>query len=164
VAESLRESGLDPERLVLEITETKLMRDVEQSVAILGAVRELGVRLAIDDFGTGYSSLSQLERLPVDALKIDREFTASSENGPDHSQMLSAVVEIGSSLGLATVAEGIETAGQLRRLRAHGYLFGQGFLFSKPVPAAEVEPLLATPFAVEEEAGSTAGESSVPSG
>jgi diguanylate cyclase (GGDEF)-like protein/PAS domain S-box-containing protein len=164
VAEALRESGLDPGHLVLEITETKLMRDVEQAVAILGAIRDLGVLLAIDDFGTGYSSLSQLERLPVDALKIDREFTASSDGGPDHSQLLSAVVEIGSSLGLATVAEGIETPAQLQRLRGHGYVYGQGYLFSKPVAAAEVEPLLATPFMVEKEVGSTTGETSVPSG
>jgi diguanylate cyclase (GGDEF)-like protein/PAS domain S-box-containing protein len=158
VAESLRESGLPGERLVLEVTETKLMRDVDQAVAILGAVRELGVRIAIDDFGTGYSSLSQLERLPVDALKIDREFTATGDS--QHAQLLSAVVEIGSSLGLATVAEGIETPAQLHRLRAHGYLFGQGFLFSKPVPADEVESLLATPFEIEEEVGTARGESS----
>jgi diguanylate cyclase (GGDEF)-like protein/PAS domain S-box-containing protein len=145
VGEALRESGLPADRLALEITETQLMRDVDQAVVVLRAVRDLGVRLAIDDFGTGYSSLSQLERLPVHALKIDREFTASREDGSEHQQLLGAVVEIGHSLGLSTVAEGIETQGQLERLRVHGYRFGQGYLFSKPVAADTVEELLAEP-------------------
>ncbi len=122
VAEALRESGLPAHKLALEITETQLMRDVEEAVATLGAIRALGVRLAIDDFGTGYSSLSQLERLPVDALKIDREFT---------------------------VAEGIETRAQLDRLRRTGYRYGQGYLFSRPVPAAAVEALLVAPLRVD---------------
>jgi diguanylate cyclase (GGDEF)-like protein/PAS domain S-box-containing protein len=146
VSEALRDSSLPAAKLGLEITETQLMRDVEQAVATLGAIRELGVRLAIDDFGTGYSSLSQLERLPVDALKIDREFTASREDGgTEHQQLLGAVVEIGASLGLNTVAEGIETPSQLERLRRTGYRFGQGYLFSQPVPTEDVEALLAAP-------------------
>jgi diguanylate cyclase (GGDEF)-like protein/PAS domain S-box-containing protein len=143
VSEALRESGLPADCLVLEITETQLMRDVEQAIVILGAIRDLGVRLAIDDFGTGYSSLSQLERLPVDALKIDREFTASQDDGAAHTHVLSAVVEISDSLGLSTVAEGIETAAQLRHLRSLNYKYGQGYLFSEPVPSDEVEQLVA---------------------
>jgi diguanylate cyclase (GGDEF)-like protein/PAS domain S-box-containing protein len=152
VAEALHESGLPAHKLALEITETQLMRDVEEAVATLGAIRELGVRLAIDDFGTGYSSLSQLEQLPVDALKIDREFTASREDGDnEHQQLLGAVVEIGDSLGLSTVAEGIETSAQLDRLRRTGYRYGQGYLFSRPVPAARVGALLVAPLRVEVE-------------
>ncbi|MFT3865549.1 MAG: EAL domain-containing protein [Solirubrobacterales bacterium] len=143
VVEALDETGLPPDRLVLEITETQLMRDVDQAVAILQALRDIGVRLAIDDFGTGYSSLSQLERLPVDALKIDREFTGSGADGAEHAYLLSAVAELGGSLGLNTVAEGIETPAQLRRLRHLNYRYGQGYLFSKPVPASEVERLVA---------------------
>jgi diguanylate cyclase (GGDEF)-like protein/PAS domain S-box-containing protein len=143
VAEALRDSGLPADRLVLEITETQLMRDVDQAVTTLLAIRDLGVRLAIDDFGTGYSSLSQLERLPVQALKIDREFTAAGDDDPAHARVLSAVAEIGDSLGLNTVAEGIETTEQLRRLRGLNYRYGQGYLFSKPVPAALVEALVA---------------------
>jgi diguanylate cyclase (GGDEF)-like protein/PAS domain S-box-containing protein len=145
VEEAVAESKLPADKLVLEITETQLMRDVDQAVTTLCAVRDLGVRLAIDDFGSGYSSLSQLERLPVHALKIDREFTAARPDGSEHHALLGAVVEIGESLGLVTVAEGIETRQQLDRLRAQGYLFGQGFLFSEPVPADAVEGLLETP-------------------
>lgn len=139
VGGALRESGLAPERLVLEVTESQLMRDVERAVAGLCAARELGVRVAIDDFGSGYSSLSQLRRLPADVLKVDREFTSAAEG----AGMLSAVIEIGESLELATIAEGIETPEQLRQLRALGYAYGQGFLFSKPVPASAVAALLA---------------------
>jgi diguanylate cyclase (GGDEF)-like protein/PAS domain S-box-containing protein len=145
VHEALRESGMPPGKLALEITETQLMRDIDHAVAILCAVRDLGVRLAIDDFGSGYSSLSQLERLPVHALKIDREFTASRPDGSEHRQLLGAVVEIGDSLGLTTCAEGIETQCQLERLRAQGYLYGQGYLFSRPVAAEAVPGLLAAP-------------------
>jgi EAL domain-containing protein (putative c-di-GMP-specific phosphodiesterase class I) len=144
VREALERSGLRPSRLVLEITETQLMRDVDHAVAILAAAKELGVRVAIDDFGTGYSSLSQLERLPVDILKIDRELTATAE-GAEDPHLLNAVIEIGDSLGLLTIAEGIETRAQERRLRALHYRFGQGYLFSPPVPADRVEDLLAAP-------------------
>jgi predicted signal transduction protein with EAL and GGDEF domain len=146
VREALLVSGLEPRRLVLEITETQVMRDVGQAVATLKAVKALGVRVAIDDFGTGYSSLSQLQKLPVDVLKVDREFTLTDEDGAsEHAGMLSAVMEIGDSLGLRTVAEGIETPAQLRQLRALNYRYGQGFLFSHPVTAERVPELLATP-------------------
>jgi diguanylate cyclase (GGDEF)-like protein/PAS domain S-box-containing protein len=144
VRAALGASGLAPRRLILEITETQLMRDVDQAVTTLEAVRELGVQVAIDDFGTGYSSLSQLQRLPADVLKVDREFTGSDEDGvAEHTGLLNAVMEIGESLGLRTVAEGIETPAQLRRLRALNYRYGQGYLFSRPVPAEAVPDVLA---------------------
>jgi diguanylate cyclase (GGDEF)-like protein/PAS domain S-box-containing protein len=144
VRSALRHSGLAPERLVLEVTETQLMRNVKQAVAVLRRVREMGVRIAIDDFGTGYSSLSQLERLPVDILKVDRDFAGDAASGrAGHGGLLGAVMEIGESLELATIAEGIETPEQLEQLRRLDYPLGQGYLFSKPVPADEVVGLLA---------------------
>jgi diguanylate cyclase (GGDEF)-like protein/PAS domain S-box-containing protein len=148
VREALEASGLHPPRLVLEVTETQLMRDVDESVAILGAIKQLGVRVAIDDFGTGYSSLSQLENLPVDILKVDREFTGKVELAPEQAMLLNAVIEIGDARGLLTIAEGIETRAQARRLRALRYRFGQGYLFSRPVPAEAVEELLRAPSVV----------------
>jgi EAL domain-containing protein (putative c-di-GMP-specific phosphodiesterase class I) len=151
VREALAESGLLPYRLILEVTESQLMRDVDQAVATLEAVKGLGVRVAIDDFGTGYSSLSQLQRLPADVLKVDREFTGGGEEAAaEGAGLLNAVREIGRSLGLRTVVEGIETPAQLRQLRALDYRFGQGFLFSRPVPAAAVPDLLTTPMLPDE--------------
>jgi diguanylate cyclase (GGDEF)-like protein/PAS domain S-box-containing protein len=144
VRSALKHSGLDPGRLVLEVTETQLMRNVKQAVTVLRRVKEMGVRIAIDDFGTGYSSLSQLERLPVDILKVDRDFAGDAASGrAGHGGLLGAVMEIGESLELATIAEGIETPEQLEQLRRLDYPLGQGFLFSKPVPADEVAGLLA---------------------
>jgi EAL domain-containing protein (putative c-di-GMP-specific phosphodiesterase class I) len=142
VEDALRTSQLAPERLVLEITETELMRHVDDAVATLGALRELGVRIAIDDFGTGYCSLGQLERLPVDIIKLDRTFVSSAQHPADGSGLLRAVMEIGESLHLRTVAEGIETVEQLDELRTLACPLGQGFLFSRPLPAAEVSSLL----------------------
>ncbi len=148
---ALEESGLRPYRLILEVTESQLMRDVDQAVATLEAVKRLGVRVAIDDFGTGYSSLSQLQRLPADVLKVDREFTGKGDDGAaEHAGLLNAVMDIGDSLGLRTVAEGIETPAQLRQLRALGYRYGQGFLFSRAVPADRVPDLLRTPMLPDE--------------
>jgi diguanylate cyclase (GGDEF)-like protein/PAS domain S-box-containing protein len=143
VGAALARSGLPPERLVLEVTETELMRDVEPVIAVLAEIRELGVRVAIDDFGTGYSSLSQLERLPVDILKVDREFAGAPRDPGEHSKLLRAVMEIGDSLHMETVAEGIETPAQLEELRGLRYPLGQGFFFSQPVPATEIDVLLA---------------------
>jgi diguanylate cyclase (GGDEF)-like protein/PAS domain S-box-containing protein len=151
VREALDTSGLLPRRLILEITETQLMQDVDRAVATLRAVRELGARVAIDDFGTGYSSLSQLRKLPVDVLKVDREFTGSAaDGGAERAGLLNAVMEIGDSLGLRTVAEGIETPAQLSQVRALHYRYGQGYLFSRPVPAERVPEILATPMLPEE--------------
>ncbi|MFL5582268.1 MAG: putative bifunctional diguanylate cyclase/phosphodiesterase [Gemmatimonadaceae bacterium] len=143
VAESLAESGLPAECLTLEITESVLMSDTELMLERLQALKQLGVQLALDDFGTGYSSLSYLQRFPIDLLKIDRAFTQGTTGTPEEMALADAVLQIGSALGMHTVAEGIELPAQIEHLRGHGCELGQGFLFSPPVPRAAVEALLA---------------------
>jgi diguanylate cyclase (GGDEF)-like protein/PAS domain S-box-containing protein len=143
IADDLRSTGVRPERLTLEITESALMSDLEQSTATLHRLRGLGTRLAIDDFGTGYSSLSYLERLPVEVLKIDRSFTAAIGHGRDVPVLVRSIVKLGQTLHMEVLAEGIETAEQLTRLRAIDCRLGQGFYFSQALPAAEVVELLA---------------------
>jgi diguanylate cyclase (GGDEF)-like protein/PAS domain S-box-containing protein len=133
VRAALEDSGLDPHRLTLEITESVLMHDIEATITTLQALRELGVRLAIDDFGTGYSSLSYLRRLPVDVLKIDRSFVSVVDAGPDEAALVRSIVALGNSLRLETVAEGIEEPGQLAELRSLGTKLGQGYFFAKPL-------------------------------
>ena len=142
VAEALRSTGIEADRLTLEITESALMADVDQSAATLHRLRALGVRLAIDDFGTGYSSLSYLERLPVEVLKIDRSFTAAIGHGRDVPVLVRSIVKLGQTLHMQVLAEGIETAEQLARLRAIDCHLGQGFHFSPALPADEVMELL----------------------
>ncbi|MEX1141608.1 MAG: EAL domain-containing protein [Thermoleophilaceae bacterium] len=139
---ALAASGLPPRDLVLEITETGLIADIEQGAEVLEALKELGVRIAIDDFGAGYSSLSQLERLPIDVLKVDRGFAAGASARTARSPLLRAVVEIGDSLGMLTIVEGIETPAQLEELRTIGCPLGQGYLFSRAVAAAEVDVMI----------------------
>ncbi len=142
VADALRASGIQPDRVTLEITESALMADVEHCAATLHRLRALGVRLAIDDFGTGYSSLSYLERLPVEVLKIDRSFTAAIGHGRDVPVLVRSIVKLGQTLHMEVLAEGIETAEQLARLRAIDCRLGQGFYFSAAVPADAVIELL----------------------
>ena len=142
VADALRSSGIQPDRLTLEITESALMADVDQSAATLHRLRALGVRLAIDDFGTGYSSLSYLERLPVEVLKIDRSFTAAIGQGRDVPVLVRSIVKLGQTLHMEVLAEGIETAEQLARLRAIDCRLGQGFYFAAAMPADAVIELL----------------------
>jgi diguanylate cyclase (GGDEF)-like protein/PAS domain S-box-containing protein len=140
VARCLADTGLDPDALVLEITETVFLRAAE-TVPVLAELRELGVRLAIDDFGSGYSSLEYLRRFPVDYLKIDRSFVTGRGLASD-VDFLHAIVALADSLDLETVAEGIETHDEyanLRRVRCDG---GQGFLFSGPVPSAEIDRIV----------------------
>jgi diguanylate cyclase (GGDEF)-like protein len=142
----LRETGLDPSLLVLEITETSMIEDADEMLMTLHALRALGVRLAIDDFGTGYSSLSYLRRLPIDVLKIDRSLVSSSsgEVGRD-AALIDAVFRLGADLGLQTIVEGVEEPEQRARLVALGCQLGQGFLFARPMDgAAATEALLAT--------------------
>jgi diguanylate cyclase (GGDEF)-like protein/PAS domain S-box-containing protein len=132
VALVLGESGLEPDNLVLELTESTIMHNTEANLARLVELKSLGVRLAIDDFGTGYSSLSYLHRFPIDILKIDRSFVGrltSSSNGPELAR---AVITLGETLGLDTVAEGIELEPQVDALLKLGCVAGQGFLFAKP--------------------------------
>jgi diguanylate cyclase (GGDEF)-like protein/PAS domain S-box-containing protein len=138
VARALAHSGLKAEDLVLEITETSLMEDASAGEKVLHELRSLGVRLAIDDFGTGYSSLSYLRRFPLDILKIDRSFIRGITEGPEESALAQALIQLSRIMTLDTVAEGIETEAQLARLRALGCKNGQGYLFSKPLPAAEI--------------------------
>ncbi|TMD92862.1 MAG: EAL domain-containing protein [Chloroflexi bacterium] len=129
----LGETGLDPGRLWLEITESVLLDDVDAAVEALGRLRDLGVRLAIDDFGTGYSSLSYLRRFPVDAVKIDRSFVTGLGRDPAADAIVAAVVNVSRALGLTVVAEGVETDEQLVALRALGCEWAQGYLWSEPL-------------------------------
>jgi EAL domain-containing protein (putative c-di-GMP-specific phosphodiesterase class I) len=138
----LYETGFNPAHLVLEITESVLMKDMAGTVGRLRELKELGLRLAIDDFGTGYSSLGYLRQFPVDVLKIDRAFVEDIADGTEQSAVARAIIGLSDALHLTTVAEGIETAGQLRLLRALGCELGQGYYFSPPLPATAFEALL----------------------
>ena len=138
VAAALAESGLDPHRLILEVTESVLM---QASVPVLDQLKALGVRIAIDDFGTGYSSLGYLDTLPVDIIKVDKAFI-DRLGQPDASPILKMVLQIGRTLGLDTIAEGIERPEQVARLLHLGCELGQGFHFTRPVEREEIEPLL----------------------
>ena len=142
VANALRVAGLRRDQLVLELTESTLLANSEETVGILTGLKSLGVRLAIDDFGTGYSSLSYLRRFPVDVLKIDKSFVDGVDGGPGATALASAVIALGNSLGLRTVAEGIENEAQFAALSQLGCKFGQGFLFSHPLPPGDVLPYL----------------------
>ncbi len=135
VRSALLTTGLKPECLELELTETFLMQDEKITDATLRALREMGVRLALDDFGTGYSSLSYVKRLPITCLKIDRSFVRSlgGANDADDSSIVSAVINMGKSLHMCVVAEGVETASQLTCLKDQGCPEGQGYYFSRPV-------------------------------
>jgi EAL domain-containing protein (putative c-di-GMP-specific phosphodiesterase class I) len=146
VANVLRVSGIDPTTLILEVTESVLADPGGGAAATLAALRGSRVRVALDDFGTGYSSIGYLRQLPVDILKIDRSFVSgpSAETGVD-DVLLEAIVAMGQTLRLDVVPEGIEHLDQLVRLRAAGCTVGQGFLFSRPVPAPAIEVLLAAP-------------------
>ena len=143
VARVLRETELAPETLVLELTESVLIHDVAATTATLERLRALGVRVALDDFGTGYSSLAYLRRFPIDILKIDKTFvddvTSASADG---AELTRAVIALGQTLGLRTVAEGIERSEQAFALRKHGCDLGQGFLFAKPLDPGALTALL----------------------
>jgi diguanylate cyclase (GGDEF)-like protein/PAS domain S-box-containing protein len=144
VDEVLAVSGLDPARLVLEVTESVLVEDQGGVVPVLGQLRERGMRVAVDDFGTGYSSLSYLRRLPLDVLKIDREFVTGVARSPEDAAVAHAIVTLARVLGLSTIAEGIETPEQAAALAAAGCMFGQGFLYGRPVPVGQfIEELAA---------------------
>jgi diguanylate cyclase len=143
VAEALRVSGLPAESLTLEITESILMQDVELAVSRLMRLKQLDVKVAIDDFGTGYSSLSYLQRFPVDIIKIDRSFIEEINDGSNNNAALvRSVIELAGALSMSTVAEGIEDQDQLRMLHGLRCDRAQGFLFSRPLPAADMETML----------------------
>jgi diguanylate cyclase (GGDEF)-like protein/PAS domain S-box-containing protein len=144
VAAALAESGLPAGALVLEMTESVLLGRTEEAVQVLHALKRLGVRIAIDDFGTGFSSLSYLSRFPVDVLKIDKAFVADVDRHGERAELASTIVQLGRTLRLGTIAEGIETQAQRQALLAMGCELGQGYLFSRPLPGNGVAVLLAT--------------------
>ena len=139
VQEALEQSGLAPERLTLEITETALMENLAQSQGVLKAIRELGVQISLDDFGSGYSSLSYLQTFALDKVKIDRSFVAEMETNPRTRDIVALIAAISKRLGAITVAEGIETKLQLDLIAAAGCEAAQGYFFSKPKPIAELD-------------------------
>jgi diguanylate cyclase (GGDEF)-like protein len=142
VQAALAESGLPPEALVLELTESVLARRREELTAVLEEVAALGVRIALDDFGTGYSSLSLLQDLPVDSLKVDRSFVRDLDTSPRRAGFVRAIVDLADALGVTVIAEGVETEAQVAELRRLGCRVGQGFLFARPLEARALEELL----------------------
>jgi diguanylate cyclase (GGDEF)-like protein len=145
VKAALRASGLPARRLELEITESVLLQNSETTLAVLHELRGFGVRISLDDFGTGYSSLSYLRSFPFDKIKIDRSFVTDLATREDSMAIVRAVTGLGKSLGIVTTAEGVETEAQFDLLRREGCTQAQGYLFSKPRPAAEVEAMLSRP-------------------
>jgi diguanylate cyclase (GGDEF)-like protein len=141
VEQTLQSAGLCAERLMLEITESGLMQDPDASEAIVRRLRSLGVRFALDDFGTGYSSLSYLKRFEIEHIKIDRSFISGLGNSPGPEAIISAVVGMGHALGISVIAEGIETEQQFVAVKGLGCDYGQGFFWSVPVEAADVDSL-----------------------
>ena len=144
VAEILAETGIDPALVYLEITETVLMEDVESTSAALSELKSLGVSLTVDDFGTGYSSLAYLKRFPVDEIKIDRDFVAGLLSDQEDQAIVTAIINLAHTLGVVAVAEGVENAGQVRRLRELGCDLGQGYHFGRALPP-ETLSLAASP-------------------
>jgi diguanylate cyclase (GGDEF)-like protein/PAS domain S-box-containing protein len=140
---AVQRTGLDPTRLILEVTESVLMEHVDTNAGVLEQLRALGLSVAIDDFGTGYSSLAYLQRLPVDILKIDKAFIDDIALGGRHTKLVKGIISLSDDLGLATVAEGIETADQLSALAELGCRSGQGYLFSRPIDAGALRAYLA---------------------
>ena len=142
IADTLRATGLDAACLELELTESLVMDEVERAIATMGEIKAMGVQLAIDDFGTGYSSLAYLKRFPVDVLKIDQSFVRDIETDAGSAAMVGAIVSLAHDLGMRVIAEGVETAPQRDFLHARGCDEVQGYLISRPLPAAEFERML----------------------
>jgi EAL domain-containing protein (putative c-di-GMP-specific phosphodiesterase class I) len=142
VAQILKETGLPPRYLELELTESVLMHDAKSSASVLESLKAMGVHLAIDDFGTGYSSLSYLKRFPIDTMKIDQSFVRDIVTDADDATIVSAMIGMGNNLKQRVIAEGVETAEQLTLLRTRQCAEGQGFLFSHPLSGEEFARLL----------------------
>ena len=140
VGSLLQETGIDPGRLKLELTESLILEDIDSANAKIVSLKTLGVRFSMDDFGTGYSSLSYLARLPLDEIKIDKSFVASLPGNRNDEVIAQTIITMGANLGLSVIAEGVETEAQRRFLEEHGCLAYQGYLFSRPVP---LEPFMA---------------------
>jgi len=143
VITALTESGLDPSLLELELTESVLMKRVDSTATTLHALRQRGIQVAVDDFGTGYSSLSYLQRFPVTAIKIARDFVAVDESDADGWELASAIVSMGRALRLTVIAEGVEEPFQLERLRKLRCGRAQGYYLARPLPADEMDKLFA---------------------
>jgi EAL domain-containing protein (putative c-di-GMP-specific phosphodiesterase class I) len=141
---ALDRSGLAPHRLELEITETILLQQTEQTLSVLNRIKAMGVRISMDDFGTGYSSLSYLRTFPFDKIKIDGSFIKDLQQSGDAVSIVRAIAGLGANLGMTTTAEGVETQAQLEKLRAEGCTEVQGYYFSPSVAADEVQSLLAS--------------------
>jgi diguanylate cyclase (GGDEF)-like protein len=142
IGDSIAASGFDPANLILEITESAMMKDTESAVRNLHALKSLGLRVALDDFGTGYSSLAHLEKLPIDILKIDRSFVSTIANGKKPVELAHAIIQLAQSLGHATIAEGVENEAQATRLRQLGCPLAQGYHLGRPLSAESTEALL----------------------
>ncbi len=142
IQEILIETGIDPACVKLELTESAVMENAESVITMLRQIRDLGIQLSIDDFGTGYSSLSYLHRFPINTLKVDRSFVNTMEDGTENGEIVRTIIALAKTLRLNVVAEGIETIHQLHQLRILGCEYGQGYLFSRPVPAEEAEKLI----------------------
>jgi EAL domain-containing protein (putative c-di-GMP-specific phosphodiesterase class I) len=142
VTDILAESGLEPSSLVIEITESVMMQDMELSIQRLGELKNLGVKLAVDDFGIGYSSLNYIRRFPVDILKVDKSFIDGVADSGEEAALTAAIIELAGILHLRPVAEGIERADQLEKLLALNCELGQGFYFAKPMPIDGISELL----------------------
>jgi len=139
---ALASAGLEPDRLELEVTESVLLQESDNTLGTLHQLRALGVRVAMDDFGTGYSSLSYLRRFPFDKIKIDRSFVNDMTGDSDCAAIVRTVAGLAEGLHMTTTAEGVETQDQLEQLRAQGYSEGQGYLFSRPLPASALQQFL----------------------
>ena len=142
VEQVLAESGANPARLKLELTESVVLQNVDEAIERMNSIRALGIRLSLDDFGTGYSSLSYLKKLPVEEVKIDRSFVRDIMQDPDDAAIVRAVLALSQSLNLSVVAEGVETDQQLAFLTQHGCKIFQGYLFSRPIPEDEFKRYL----------------------
>jgi EAL domain-containing protein (putative c-di-GMP-specific phosphodiesterase class I) len=138
VAEALADSGLKPERLELELTESILIAGTDSTLQTLHHLKELGVKLSIDDFGTGYSSLSYLKRFPLDKVKIDQSFVRNLATDPENRAIVRAIVQMADSFQLRTIAEGVEDQATLEELRGLGCAEAQGYYFARPLPPAEL--------------------------
>jgi EAL domain-containing protein (putative c-di-GMP-specific phosphodiesterase class I) len=145
IRDVLERTGVNPDKVWLEITETALMRDAESAASSLHALNRLGVHLAVDDFGTGYSSMTYLKRFPVDSLKVDRSFVDGLGRENEATAICTAIVSLAHALGMRAVAEGVETREQLASLRTLGCEFAQGFLFGTAAPAEQFSVRSGTP-------------------
>ncbi len=142
ITETLKGCGIEPGLITLEITESALMQDTEFTKLVLNKLKGAGFSISIDDFGTGYSSLSHLKKLPVDNLKIDISFIREIANDPDTASIVTAIIGMAHTMNLKTIAEGVETEEQWKILRLLRCDLAQGFYYSKPVSAGEVEKFL----------------------